>query len=317
MQFTNPPRRLSASLYQEATAAYIARVGSRALAIYRVGAFRHPGLSDIDLLVIPKAARFDNDAWFAARHALPRHLRAPFRSDPSVVAADGVDVLRFTTHRNRVLLHGADLAESVVCEETLEQRWSMLFERLCQFDRVARQMRSRSRLDLSSLVSKTKSVGYSLVDLDFLTGSSVSAAFRFDVEDLRERFFDMKTDEAGARTWQLFERGMAVLDGTLDTALPLSAAQRPSDFGRAFLRGEAQIAGLNQERLSERRSAVARSQQQVRALGFRKGDVFVRTPYAERVAALNRRTLPGLPLRLLADAAYRARGGVIHRKQRR
>ncbi len=304
MQFTNPPRPLPTALYEEATRVYVERVCPRARAIYRVGDFRHPGLSDIDLLVVPTGARFDNNPWFSVRLRLPRAMQAPFRSDPGIVPADAVDVLRFTTHRARILLFGEDLAVDVECVDSPEQLWSMLFERLCQFDRVARDARRRGTTDLSKLVAKARSVAYSLADIDRLTGSDRSASYCADVEELRSHFFDFKLQEAGARAWQLFDRGLASLEDALVRVLPLAPDQRPADFARSFLLGAATLPGLCAEHLAERRAAVLRAQQASRALGFRKGDVFTRTPYAERIAALNRRHRVRLPLRAVAEVAY-------------
>jgi hypothetical protein len=311
MQFTNPPRPLPASLYEEATSRYVENVSSRAIAIYRVGAFSYPGLSDIDLLVVPDGARFDNGLWFAVRNQLPAALRAPFRSDPGIVPRDLVDVLRFTTHGKRDLLFGEDVAAGVVCDESSEQRWSMFFERLCQFDRVARATRASAGADLAKLVSKTKSLAYSLIDLDVLVDKHLSAAFAAEVDALRAGFFDLDLEEAGPRTWQLFERGLFLVEDTLAEQLPLSPGQSPVEFGRAFLHGSEGIPGLSDARLAERRDAVSRAQHATRAMGFRKGDLFMRTPYAQRIAELNRGQRSALPLRALAAAAYRVRSAMM------
>ena len=316
IRFVNAPRPLGVDVYEQAIGAYVARVAPRALAIYRVGAFRYPGLSDIDLLVVPSGPRLDNDRWFAVSSQLPASLRLPFRSDPGVVSRDTVDVLRFTTHRERRLLHGTDLAREVVCEETPEQAWSMIFERLCQFDRVAGEIRASGRADLGKLVSKAKSVAYSLLDLEQLGMSAGAQRFREDIDALRGAFFEMKPEEAGVRAWTLFEAGLSALDASLAERLSLADGDRPVDFARAFLHGEAQIPGLSETRLGERRAAVARAQRVARELGFQKGDVFVRTPSAERVAALRRRHRPSAAVRAGLAAAYRARAAWISARGR-
>lgn len=311
MKFTNLPRPIPVPLYDEAVRDYARRVAPRARAVYRVGELRHPGISDVDLLVVPRRARFDNGAWFAVRSQLPPALRAPFRSNPCVVPADGVDLLRFTTHRRRRLVCGEDLAAGVTCLDTPEQRWSMLFERLSQFDRVRRRVLERNGADLWNLVSKTKSVAYSLSEADSLLGSRRAPGFADEVEALRAGFFERAPDEAGVRTWRLFREGLEAIETVLREHLDLQGAPAPAAFGQAFLHGRASIPGLSEARLAERRRAVEWSQRAVRVLGWRKGDLFVRTPYADRIAALNAELHPSTLGRALVDGAYWLRGAAI------
>jgi hypothetical protein len=307
VQYTNLPRPLPVSLYERAVDTYVRRVRARALAIYRVGAFRVPGLSDVDLLVVPRTARFDNGLYFAIHHVLPESLRAPFRSDPSILPEGLLEALRYTTHENRRLLHGEDLAAEIACDDAPEQRWSMLFERLCQFDRVGREAEAAGSVDLAGLIAKTKSIGYSLVDVDRLTGSTRAPSFVADVDALRAGFFEIPAQHAGPRVHALFRRGLEATVSSLEKHLPLEPGQAVVDFGRAFLFGEAKIPGLDESALHARRVMVERVQRMTRAYGCKKGDVFMRTPYRERIAALNRQHRPSLPLRVAAELAYRLR----------
>lgn len=307
MEYTNRPRPLSASLYEQAIDAYVRGVRDRAVAIYRVGSFRHPGLSDVDLLVIPREARFDNGLYFAVRHVLPRSLRAPFRSNPIVLPEGLLQALRYTTHEKRRLLHGEDVAAGIACDHSPEQRWSMLFERLYQFDCVSREMQQRRPIDLTRLVSKTKSVGYSLVDVDRLTGSSMAPSFVADVDEMRAGFFEIPPDEAGPRVHQLFHRGLQAILTNVAKHLCLDDERTVVDFGRAFLFGEEEIPGLDEAALWERRATVERVQRLTRVYGCKKGDLFTRKAYRARIEVLHQQYLPSLPLRAAAALAYALR----------
>ena len=71
--------------------------------------------------------------------------------------------------------------------------------------------------------------------------------------------------------------------------------------------GEAKIPNLDESFLNERRATVARVQEATRAYGFKKGDIFMRTPYSERVERLNRRHQASAPTRLAVELFYRLR----------
>ncbi len=281
MRFTRPPVPIPRARYDEAAHAYARRVGRRAVAIYQVGVFSHAGLSDLDLLVVPRRARIDNAAFFAVRNQLPPLLRVPFRYDPDVVPLGEIDVLRFTTHRHRKLIWGEDVAAHVECLETPEQRWSMVFERLWQFAGMRRRGQRRGRVDLWKLIARTKSVGISLADLDALTGSRHADAYLDEVEALRSRYFELDPQVAGRAFWSLFDYGLTCIEQTIGDVLPLDD-EAPSEFGRRFLTGHASVRGLSEAALEERRRAVLRAQRATRALGFGENDVITAAPYASR-----------------------------------
>lgn len=260
MKFTNVPRAIPLALYDVAAREYARSAGRRAVAIHRVGAFAQDGISDLDLLVIPRRAHPENPRWSAVRNHLPLALRAPFRHDPDFVPLDHVDALRFTSHANRSLVFGEDVAAHVRCVETPEQRWSMLFERLSSLERHHERVGRRGRADLWKLLSRTKSVGTSLANLDLLVGSREADRVVPEVEALRAHFFDLDPAEAGARCWALFDRGFCRLKSALTRTLPLAPGEPTADFGRRFLHGEAAIPGLCELELAERRETVLRVQ---------------------------------------------------------
>jgi hypothetical protein len=307
MRHQGLPQRPSACHYGLVQEVYVRSVRDRALAIYRVGRPRDPGWADLSLLVVPRRPRVDNGAFFSVRHALPARLRSPFRSDPKVVPPTCLPVLRYTTCGDRTLLFGEDVAAGIAPDESDEQRWSLVFERLCQFDRLARELEASGIADVSRLISKAESLGDSLRTLDALTGSRQADDYTAAVERLRDAHVGLDPGEAAAQIERSWRHGMALLLESLEKRLPLAPGQSAVDFGRAFLLGEARIQGLCEEDLAARRAAVAVAQASTRAYGFKKGDVFPRTPYRSRIDDLDRALLPPAPVRVAIDGVYRVR----------
>src|SRR6476646_9791357 len=100
------PLPVDPSLYQEAIVAYLERSYKYIDALYAFGQVRYPGLSDLDLLVVPK------DSYLAPlglhlRGRLPRRFDPIIEHDVFVVPTSQLAACRCGLHSQFCLIYGS------------------------------------------------------------------------------------------------------------------------------------------------------------------------------------------------------------------
>jgi hypothetical protein len=305
--FTDPPSLLPGELYEEAARAYASLVRRRAQAVYQVGRFEQPGLSDLDLLVVPSRPRWDNHWFFSAHARLPRDLRQVFRHDPRLLPPTALDAIRYTTHGSRQLLTGSDVVAGRSCLETPEQKWSILLEGYLSFHRYYWGARAQASARIGPLIARLTSVAHSFRILDSLAETKLAPDLDRDVKALRAGFFASPEPVwvRGLRAWERYCQAFDALERDLGRLLPLRAGEEPHHFARDFLRGRRTLPGLDEEALSERREAVRRYHAEVGRYRFFRGSLFFSAAYERQREKVERRNrVSGLWYRI-AERRYR------------
>ena len=310
VRFTDFPTPAIPKDYDEAIASYVGRVTSRAKAIYQVGTVHAPGLSDIDLIVVPGPPRLDDDFFYSARTRLPRAQARFYEGDPRLVPVSLGPVLRYTSHGNRRLLWGEDVFASIEQDESREQRWSILLEGFVKYEAWLAKVRRRQRASVHKIIAKAYSLHYAFADLDHVAGLQLCAPFHARVDALRAGYFAAgePPEQKAAVGLELLESGLALLESHLKEILPLGRGESVSEFAFDFLNSGREIPGLDGKRLSERRRAIRDYQLTIWRLGYFRGEIFGGAAYSERRRRYRRRSPAALALWPLLGLGYRIRG---------
>ncbi len=289
-----PPRFYEATLTD-----YVARVRSRARAVYQVGHVRSDGLSDLDLIVVPGERRFDDGQFYSARLRVPRARRLfPHDARPLPLAAR--DAIRFTSHADRRLVFGDDVLADLTQARGPEQDLALLLEGFLKYARFAEGVAREGRVPAERLVSKATSLSYSLALFDRIAGERSAPQYATTSLRLRRQLTlpDARPERVLAALWDSFATHFAELERSLLKRLPCSGGETVTAFARAFLRGQRAVAGLDGALLAERREAIARYHGELARGGFFIGSLFAKGAYGagaggarERRASLPRRAV--------------------------
>lgn len=297
-----------AAFYPATIAAYVAATAPRALAIYQVGRVRGDGLSDLDLIFVPGAPRFDDGQFYSARVRLP-HARRVFPHDARPLPLPARAAICFTSHARRRLLFGEDVLAGLESARGPEQDLALLLEGFLKYARFAQGAARSGHVPAERLVTKASSLAYSLALFDRIAGERSAAGYAEACLALRARLAlpGSRREWLLAELWELFAAHFGELERGLAKRLPADG-ESVSAFARAFLRGQRAVPGLAEARLAQRREAIASYHATLAQRGFFLGSLFAKGAYgADASDARERRaSLPRRALGSCVAAAYRA-----------
>jgi hypothetical protein len=309
MRFVDFPRPLPSALYEEATHAYVKLVSKRTHAIYRTGKIRRPGISDLDIIVVPVGPRYDNGMYFSKRR-LPARLRSVFRHEPFVLPLKNTSILRYTTHARPTLVYGRDVIPLQPRHETVGDRWCMLFEDYCLYDGFLRRAEGRDQVSVRFLLSKLTSIRIPFATLNGITNGAGGGMIQYDGDGKRREllatwFENGASAQAKAReAWDLLRASFDQLTAELVDRLKLQPEQDIGRFGYDFLRGERFIPGVDPDVVRARSLALRRYFESACVLAPRCKTLLPNLLFRDEIRAVQIRNQPPRWLGRLARLRY-------------
>lgn len=241
MNFYDLPKKVDRSLYDDAMRDYAKRVRSRVRAVYSTGNITYPGLSDLDLVVVPYRRRADNAQFLSAMDRLPPHFAPILLHDPLVMPVAFKSVLRYTTHRKLKLVAGEDLLSDITFIDTPEERWCKLLEGYCTYATFVDSMKFTDGSRGRRLIAKASSLRFSLRETDELCGTSFAPRYESEIDAIRANYFSLEPLATLNRAWDIFEDAYAAWTASLQEVLPVGDGERVQDFARRLFDGEAEF----------------------------------------------------------------------------
>ncbi len=248
MIFDDMPRPIAKEVYDEAQEVYAKKVADRAIALYRVGNIDFPGLSDIDLLVVPADSHRDNSQFFSVFDRLPRRFHCVFRHPPTVLPQTALDVMQYTSHSQPLLIVGADVLKGRKLLTTREEHWCKILESYCNQDSYLSRCLSAGRTSGARAVAMSSSLRYPLRWVDAEVGTDHAVAYARDIDTRRTALFlNPGKDQALVHEiWALHVEKMRWLRDFIVERLPLKRDESVQRFSARFLRGDASFDSLDQ-----------------------------------------------------------------------
>jgi hypothetical protein len=303
MNVVDVPRPIPREDYDEAIARYANLVEGRAVAIYRVGNVRYPGLSDLDLLVVADRVAFDNRYFFSALQRMPRRLLPVFLHEPFILPAGCLDVLRHTTHYAPVLVAGQDVVRDFRPNDDSAERWCRMLESYCSYNTFAARVRKSDTVFGRLTVAVTSAFRYLLGDAAHLFSGVDPQAYAQEMDALRAGFFENADPSVAVRhAWNVFTGYFDRYDAMLRERLRASTAEEALETARALLSGEAPSELFDSEYALLRAQTIRRYYDGLRTLGFPYGSLFFIAAHPDGI-----RVLPHTPVETLIRNFYRVR----------
>ncbi len=202
-RITNLPDVLDRGIYQEAVDLYLQDSADYLEALYGFGNQRYPGLSDLDLLVVPR------DRYFAPLYLhilgrLPQRFHCILEHDVFVVPESFTVVCSYTNANNLRLLHGRDVLSGTGREIPPAARVCHELERLYNAQIYARKLRNEQVIDARSSIRVFNSFRFSLKRLEELRFVE-EGGYGAEIDRLRNRYVENRAESWVAQMYRLFD----------------------------------------------------------------------------------------------------------------
>lgn len=300
-RFVDFPRRLDMAMYDEAVEQYGRAVTSRAVAVYRGGRVRFPGLSDIDLLVVvDDQPVWDNEEFFSPFVRLPRRYHELFHHRPHFVPQSSIDALAYSTfaYSSKAAARGVDDAgfrrQLIVGDDVVPKTWPMpndswylcsLFETAITARLRFDHFRASHQRSVRRLASMAATFRFPLRQLDELTGTSYEGAYSAIVDRARAELLETDGD-VHAAAGVLFTLYAATLSGFERSIGELANARQgepAAHAAREILAARRVHASIDQSYFASRRDAIHTYFERLRHAKISGMTIFVREPYRAEV----------------------------------
>lgn len=287
MNVTDLPRPSARALYDEAMTRYAELVSPRALAVYRAGRIRHPGLSDIDLIVVTDRTAIDNRHYFSAIERLPQRYAPLFLHEPYILPAWSLRVMQHTTHAAPALLAGRDVLQPYAPDNSSAERWCRMLASYCRYAQFAGEVRATKELPGRRTVSAAGSYCHMLADAAHVFPVEDCEAYEREIDHLCGSFFDYKDPAAAVRDiWNLFAAHFDRFDRALRAHLGTATTPETIQAALRLLRGDDESADFDREYAFRRARDIDGYHQELASLGFPYGQLFFTAAHPRAVRAL-------------------------------
>jgi hypothetical protein len=217
LRVENLPLPLDRSLYQEATDTYLELSHRYIEALYVFGNVRYPGLSDLDLLVVPK------DGYLAPLHLslrdlLPRRFDPILEHDVFVVPSSQLGACRYRLAPPFSLVYGRDVLAGITVDTSVTTGVCDALEATNNMLGYVEQLRRIGVLNARSCTRVFNSQRYKarlLTDLGLMEEDGYGAA----IDALRTRFMTDPSAECVLEMHGAFERSVANCARALESSL--------------------------------------------------------------------------------------------------
>jgi hypothetical protein len=218
----NLPLPLDRCLYQEAVDTYLEHAHRHLEAVYLFGNIGFPGLSDLDLLVVPK------DSYLAPLHLslrdrLPRRFDPILEHDVFVVPLSQLGACRYRLTPPFTLVYGRDVLAGMTADTSVTTRVCDALEATNNMLGYVAQLRRIGVLNAQSCTRVFNSQRYKirrLVDLGVMEEDGYGEA----IDTLRARYMAEPSAGCVLDMCRLFERSVAACARALGASLSLDVA---------------------------------------------------------------------------------------------
>ena len=259
LRVENLPLPLDRSLYQEAIDTYLERSHRYTDALYLFGNVRYPGLSDLDLLVVPK------DSYLAPlrlslRDLLPRRFDPILEHDVFVVPLSQLDACRYRLSPPFSLVYGRDVLAGISADVSVATRVCDALESTNNMLGYVEQLRRMGVLNARSCGRVFNSQRYKarlLIDLGLMEEDGYGAV----IDDLRTRFLADPRPRHVLEMHRAFERSVATCARLLESSLGIDAGSFDRVAGVSYGQVPVRLAGFEMTQ-AQRRAGVIRAYRQ-------------------------------------------------------
>jgi len=213
------PLPVDRSLYQEAIDTYLELSHKYIEALYVFGNIRYPGLSDLDLLVVPKNS-YLAPLRLHFRDRLPRRFDPIIEHDVFVVPASQLSACEYRLTSRFSLVYGRDVLTAITAETSVAARVCEALEAINNMVAYLAQLKQTGVLKAQSCVRVFNGQRYKARRLTDL-GLMAEDGYGDKIDALRARFMTAPDPECVLEMFRAFEQSVTACVRALDSSLGL------------------------------------------------------------------------------------------------
>lgn len=276
MNVVDLPHPSTHAIYEEAISRYAAMVRSRAVGVHRIGNPRYPGLSGIRLLVVTDRVSVDNRFFFSATHRLPERYHRLFLSEPFILPAWSLRVLRYTTHVAGGLVAGRNVLQPYAPSDEPGERWCRLLESYCEYAAFVASARTAQLLKARHTLEIAARFRHALANASGLIPEAANQRYCNEIESIRRTFFEGGEDrvERVRSAWEIFSAAFDQFDAVLRERLSSRSTEHAVAAARARLLAEETCDYFDRDYAFRRARDIDGYFQELASLGFPFGHLF-------------------------------------------
>ncbi|MGH9508345.1 MAG: hypothetical protein ACRD2Q_06345 [Terriglobales bacterium] len=272
MRVENLPPRVDRQFYQDAIEAYLAGARDYARSVYLAGNIRFPGLSDLDLLVVPEP-RYLAPLHLRLRGRVPERFHAIVEHDPFIVPEVYLPVIRYAFISNLTWLHGEKLPEPLPHDASPASNLACAIEHLYNLDRFLQQQRTQPVLDATSANRICNSLRFTLQRLQALGLWEDASQYGARMDEQRAQLLETRAEACALSLFETFAENLVAAMDRLHRLLDTDV-RSPAQIEAFYQRETYPIPGLRQTDLRLRQQAIRQYLAGLAARNFSYGTIF-------------------------------------------
>lgn len=271
MRVENLPYPVDASLYQEAIEAFWDTAQAYIVSLYTAGNINFPGLSDLDLILIPRD-RYLAPLHLRATRRLPQRFQAILHHEPFIVPLEEVEIFRYSFLSNLKLRYGPPLLEDVRQDNSMANQLCTALEGLFSYLLFLDRQKRGEAINAAYCLPIFSSLRFTiqiLVDLGLMQEGNYQA----DFDLMRQEFIETGSEKCILAMFRYFEEALNRCAAAVAVALRLDPRQ--GEQIRAFYkRDRFPLARLYRPDIEERYAAISAYFKGLAARNFHYGHLF-------------------------------------------
>lgn len=274
MRVHNLPEPVSASFYEEAVAVYLAKASRYIESCYWIGNVNFPGLSDLDLLVIPRD-RLLAPQHLAIKRALPPQYHRIVLHDPFILPKSHLQVYRYASFGKGKLIYGPHLLANITEEGTIATRLCNELESLYReyhYLCYCKQRPSLNALLWIAIGSAFRFTLQSMVACNLLPPCRYEE-YKVTYDQMRAHYLEAPCEK---RFWQMFHYFEANLEHLLNKVSKELAVdiRQVNSLNEFYARKSYSLPGLCRNEILQREAAIQDYLRSLRSRHFGYGSLF-------------------------------------------
>ena len=213
----NLPKIVDRSLYAEATEMYLDLSFRYIDSLYSFGSIRYPGLSDIDLLVVPKE-NYLAPLKLSLLDRLPSRFDCILEHNVFVVPQAHFAAFAFAHPHSLQLLYGKQSIGEIAKDNSVAGRLCMSLEHLCNAAMFVEEIEGRRVINAMSCIRVFSAFRYSIRRLHQLEIAHEDG-YAADIDELLLQFISTRSEQHVLNMFHRYKAAVRCLVGVVATKL--------------------------------------------------------------------------------------------------
>lgn len=291
INLTNLPASIPTREYETIINSYVSKVKGRSKAIYQTGSSKFPGLSDIDLIVVPKVNLPDNGYYFSKSLRLGDSVIPPFLHEPFILPKEALITIKYTTHHKYKLLWGDDVLSGTEFDNSVSAMICTLFESLIGYQQFVLSINAGRSISSEYLVAVASSLRFSLALFSSISNQTdtESTIYGREVDVYRNKLIHEAHDKKNnvRSVFTLFCDSLSDLTRSSSEYFPHSADIDFNAHMISVLNCEIHPNYIDQNTVQHRNTCIRNCQKILRQMRAFESDMFNAYPYSRYLNELN------------------------------